>query len=128
MIVTPCVPPRTFTAGRAAAVAMRDCGRVRLETDEQVTFVDGSGGEYDVARKSWGYYATPSLNHRLPRFGLRGVLVRNRQSHLFLLLVQRDRADEFERYRNEQELEIVMWLDQAADPAMPQGAPAHAGA
>ena len=64
-------PPREFEVGYGETIVMRDCGRVELDADEQVTFTTESGAEYDVARKSWGFYATPSLNGRLTGFGLR---------------------------------------------------------
>src|SRR5438105_15753607 len=70
-------PPRAFQVGRTEKIWIRDCAHISLEPDEQVTFLTGEGAEYDVARKDWGFYATPSLNSRLARFGLRGVLVRN---------------------------------------------------
>ena len=57
--------------------ARSDCGRIALAPDEQVTFTTEAGGEYDVTRKSWGFYATPSINGRLKTFGLRAALVRN---------------------------------------------------
>ena len=70
-------PPRRFTVGSAVKFEMRDCGTLALAPDEQVTLLTESGAEYDVARKDWGFYATPSLNGRLESFGLRGVLIRN---------------------------------------------------
>src|SRR5204863_5563233 len=70
-------PPREFGVGTGGAVRLKDCAHIALEPDEQVTFQTESGGEYDVVRKSWGFYATPSLNGRLERFNLRAVLVKS---------------------------------------------------
>src|SRR5881628_2648488 len=70
-------PPREFQTGRGEPIVIRDCARIRLEPDEQVTFVTPAGAEYDVARKAWGFYATPSLNGRLLNFGLRAALIRS---------------------------------------------------
>lgn len=110
-------PPRGFEVGHDAKITMHDCGRIELEPDEQVTFTTPSGGEYDVARKSWGFYATPSLNGRLPRFGLRGVLVKNRLGKFFVLLVERGREAEFAAYVSAERLDVVVWLDDAASLA-----------
>jgi hypothetical protein len=104
-------PPREFEVGFGETIKMRDCGRLALEADEQVTFTTESGAEYDVARKSWGFYATPSLNGRLVEFGLRGVLVRNRIGRYFVLLVERGHEAEFERYLDVEELVVVRRLD-----------------
>ncbi len=106
------IPPRRFAVGNAVRFEMMDCGSLSMNPNEQVTFLTPAGGEYDVARKDWGFYATPSLNGRLQRFELRGVLIRNSiTGRYFVLLVERGREDEFEAYRAEESLEIVTWLD-----------------
>lgn len=104
-------PPREFRVGAAGEITIRDCGRVSLDPDEQITLVTESGGEYDVARKDWGFYATPSLNGRLGRFGLRGVMVRNVRNQYFVLLVEAGCEDRFERYVASERLAIIAWLD-----------------
>ncbi|WP_204106214.1 MULTISPECIES: hypothetical protein [Spirulina sp. CCY15215] len=111
MKFTPIDPPRVFEVGFGEIIPMKDCARVALDPDEQVTFVTESGGEYDLARKSWGFYATPSLNGRLEKFNLRGVLVKNRLDRYFVLLVERGKEDLFQRYLEIESLAIVCWLD-----------------
>jgi len=108
-------PPRAFLVGHAEKFEMHDCGNMRLEPDEQITFVTPGGAEYDIARKSWGFYATPSLNGRLTQFGLRGVLVKNRGTgRFFVLLVETGAEALFERYCADENLVIVVWLDSSA--------------
>ena len=104
-------PPRVFQVGNVEKFLMRDCGTLRLEPDEQVTLVTESGAEYDVARKDWGFYATPSLNGRLPTFGLRAVLVRNPSGRYFVLLVEQGKQDAFDAYVKSEQLAIVRWMD-----------------
>jgi hypothetical protein len=105
-------PPRIFIVGNN--IPIKDCGIVALQADEQVTFVTESGAEYDIARKDWGFYATPSLNGRLEQFGLRGVLIQNRLTkRYFVLLVERGREPSFEAYLAAENLRIVHWLDSA---------------
>lgn len=105
-------PPRLFKVGNAVKFDMKDCGTLRLEPDEQVTLVTGSGAEYDVARKDWGFYATPSLNGRLEQFGLRGVLIKNRGTgRYFVLLVERGREAQFDKYCEQENLAVIAWLD-----------------
>jgi hypothetical protein len=106
-------PPRRFTVGTGdLKFQMSDCGAIRLDSDEQVTFVTDDGAEYDVARKGWGFYATPSLNGRLSGFGLRGALIRNRKTgRYFVLLVRTGHEQEFEQYCAQETLAVVSWLD-----------------
>lgn len=105
------LPPREFEVGFDKKGVIRDCGTMRLAPDEQITFVTDAGEEYDVTRKDWGFYATPSLNGRLATFDLRAVLVKNRVDRFFLLLVQRGKEDAFARYVEDEPLTIVAWLD-----------------
>ena len=104
-------PPRVFKVGNIEKFPMRDCGTLRLEPDEQVTFVTESGAEYDLARKDWGFYATPSLNGRLASFGLCAVLVKNPSGRYFVLLVERGKQSEFAAYVKSEQLTIVCWMD-----------------
>ena len=104
-------PPREFAVGVDGGITIRDCGSLRLEPDEQVTFVDPHGGSHDVARKSWGYYATASLNGRLAAHGLRGALTANEAGKLYVVLVNEGKEDEFERYLADERQQLVCWLD-----------------
>lgn len=105
-------PPREFTVGNNVRFPIHDCGRLALGPDEQVTFTTEDGGELDVARKDWGFYATPSLNGRLESFGLRAVLVRNCQtSRFFVLVVESGKEESFEAYLLQESCEVVHWLD-----------------
>jgi hypothetical protein len=111
----PKLPPRLFQVGNAVKFNMKDCGYVELEHDEQLTFITATGGEYDVARKDWGFYATPSLNGRLEQFGLRAVLIRNRETErYFLLLVESGKEANFDVYCDQENLAIIAWLDSTA--------------
>ena len=108
-------PPRRFTVGNSVKFDMLDCGDLRLQPDEQVTFKTASGAEYDVAAKDWGFYATPSLNGRLEQFGLRGVLIKNRDTgRYFVLLVERGHEAQFDAYCVQENLAVIAWLDNTA--------------
>lgn len=107
-------PPRRFTVGERA-IELKDCGRIALDPDEQITHVTESGAEFDVVRKNWGFYGTPSLNGRLARFGLRGALVKNPEGRFHVLLVEREREQEFQRYLADERASVVSWLDRDED-------------
>ena len=109
------IPARQYEVGLTTKVEIFDCGKMYLESNEQVTFVTSEGNEYDVTKKDWGFYATPSLNKRLVSFSLRGVLVKNRMNQYFVLLVEKGKEDLFDRYISEEILTIVTWLDSEQD-------------
>ena len=122
MRVEPVVPPRVFQTGREQQIRITDCARIALEADEQVTFVTASGAEYDVARKSWGFYATPSLDARLVHFNLRVALVKNSAGRHFIFLVERGSEADCQRYMDTEQIQVVAWLDSpAACRAVDQG-------
>jgi len=108
-------PPRTFATGRGSPIEIRDVAHVELAPDEQVTFTTPAGGEYDVTRKSWGFYATPSLNGRLLNFNLRAVIARGPAAKYYVFLVERGREADFERYLAAEQNTLVRWLDNDDD-------------
>jgi hypothetical protein len=126
MKFTPIDPPRCFeVSGRGLKLVVSDCAHIALAPDEQVTFITESGGEYDVVRKDWGFYATPSTNGRLKSFGLRAALVVSGYGKLFVVLVEAGREDAFLAYAAADQQRLLCWLDD--DAAVTQLA-AHYGA
>ncbi|MDA9975668.1 hypothetical protein N9F34_02435 [Alphaproteobacteria bacterium] len=111
MKFTPITPPRAFKVGhQGREIELLHVLDLELGQDEQVTLKTESGGEFDVCRKSWGYYATPSLNGRLTTFGYRSCLV-NSGSRRYVQIVETERMDEYLDYVADQGMEIVAWLD-----------------
>ncbi len=103
-------PPREYTVGLQNQITIKDCGSVELNENEQLTFVQKSGKEYDLARKDWGYYATPSMNGRLKSFGYATALVKNSSGMLYIMIVDEEKMNSFESYLNEENQEVVQWF------------------
>jgi hypothetical protein len=105
-------PPRAFPVGNSIKFDMHDCGSLTLAANEQVTFITESGAELDVARKDWGFYATPSLNGRMLQFGLRATLIKNRGTgRFFVLVVEQGHEKAFDAYCAQENLAVIAWLD-----------------
>jgi hypothetical protein len=104
-------PPRVFEVGIGKPISLKDYGRIELAPDEQLTFVTEAGAEYDVVRKTWGFYATPSLNGRLAQFGLQAILIKNRLQRYFVVLVERGREPQFAEYLAEEGLSVIQQLN-----------------
>jgi len=105
-------PPRKFRVGVGAQIEISDCGSIFLDSDEQVTFVMANGARHDFTAKSWGFYATPSVNGRLKDEGLKTALVRNAAGRHYVMVVSRERQAEFESYLAVEDNEVVEWLDE----------------
>ncbi len=104
--------PREFEVGNTKKFKIRDFGKILLGSNEQITLITNNKAEYDLTKKSWGFYATPSLNGRLKNFGLRGVLIKNIVTkRFFVFLVEKGKEKLFSKYIEEEKLEIILWLD-----------------
>ena len=103
-------PPRQFMVGLDKNLSISDCAQIILNDDEQVTFVNDVGGEYDVTKKSWGFYATPSINGRLLNFSFKVALVRNSLKKYYVMIVENGKEDLFHDYLRKEKNEIIVWL------------------
>lgn len=108
----PTDPPRTFRVGTERQIEMSDCGQIHLEADEQVTFVTPAGRQHDFAAKSWGFYATPSVNGRLVAQGFKTALVRNSGGRWYVMVVDTDHMEDFEAYLKREGNAVEEWLDE----------------
>lgn len=104
--------PREFEVGNSKKFKMKDCGEIFLENNEQVTFKKSNGGEYDVAKKNWGYYATPSINSRLKNFGFKTLLIKNlKTKRFFIFLLEKGKGKLLNEYIKHENLKIICDLD-----------------
>ena len=105
-------PPRTFKVGKKDnSITIKDCAHIKIEPEEQITFETENGAEYDIVRKDWGFYATPSLNSRLTKFGLKAVLIRSQDHKYYIFIVEKGKEDSFQAYLNSEGHKIVSWMD-----------------
>lgn len=105
-------PPREFTVGHGKdTLTLKDCGRLALAPDELVTLTTEEGSEYDITRKPWGFYATPSMNGRLVGHGLRACLSKGRDGKYYVFLVEKGKEDEFFEYVKWDKHTFITWLD-----------------
>ena len=105
-------PPRSFKVGKNQHIILHDMGEIQLAPNEQVTFMTEDQKEYDLCRKDWGYYATPSMNDRLKRFGFKTALVRNSKGQIYIMIVEKEKIDLFNQYILEEDNYVVQWLDE----------------
>ena len=103
-------PPRKFQVGIKSQITIFDCGSISLPFDHQVTFITENKGEYDVTRKEWGFYATPSINGRLKDFGFATALVKNVFGKNYIMIVEKKMIKKFYKYLKDDNLEVETWL------------------
>tara|TARA_B100000676_G_scaffold296373_1_gene336672 strand:+ start:552 stop:884 length:333 start_codon:yes stop_codon:yes gene_type:complete len=99
---------RLFTAG-ITKLKIIDKGSIYLKDDNQVTF-RYKKSEYDVCRKNWGYYATPSINGRLQNFGFKTFLTQNKFKKIYINLVHSNKIKTFKKYLKKEKSKILIEL------------------
>ena len=105
-------PPREYYVGTNKNITIKDCGTISLLDDEQITFLTSTKAEYDICKKSWGFYATPSLNSRLLKFNFKTALVKNSKEQVYIMIVEKNKLSEFFEYLKNDKNELVEWLDE----------------
>lgn len=88
--------------------------KIYLKENQQITFLENfkkEKKEYDIVKKNWGYYATPSINKRLKKFGYECAIIKNKQNKFFLCLVNKDMKKKFKSYLIKDDQQIVCWLN-----------------
>ncbi len=103
-------PPRIFKVGKASDISISDMGDIFLKPDEQVTFVTDKGNRHDFCRKSWGFYATPSINSRLKDENFVSALVVNNQKRIYLMVIEKTKIKDFRSYLKKEDQTVIAWL------------------
>jgi hypothetical protein len=106
-------PPRKFKVGRPEnKIVISDFGDLFLGANEQVTLVSEDGMRHDFAAKDWGFYSTPSINGRLKDEGFKTALVENQKGQIYIMSVDKDKINLFEKYCLEEQQTVLEWLDE----------------
>lgn len=105
------IPIRKFEVG-ITSIEIKHAADIELEDNEMVTFRNKNKLEYDVTKKNWGFYATPSLAGRLKDKGYNALLMRNKNTkHCYIVMVENGFEKEFESYCLKENQEVVIWLN-----------------
>jgi|TARA_B100000787_G_C16162775_1_gene282291 hypothetical protein len=104
---------RKFKVGWDKKTTLKDVGSLYLNNDENITLKNSNNKkEYDICKKDWGFYGTPSLNKRLKKFGYRAALVKNIIFGTFgILIVDEEKKKDFLKYLKSQKMILLCWLD-----------------
>ena len=102
-------PPRRFYVGKN--IQLKDCAKIYLNPNEQVTFLTKTKQEYDVCKKDWGFYATPSINGRLKSFNFKTALIQNiKTKRIYIFLKEKGKEKKFNKYIKQEKCKVLKWL------------------
>ena len=81
---------------------------IKLNKNEQITFFLNKSN-YDVAKKDWGYYVSPSLQSRCYKAGLKAVIIYNQKNFKFAF-VQKKKINFFFNYLERKNYKVLSWI------------------
>ena len=92
-------------------IVIKEVAKISLKQNEMVTFFNGKI-EYDITKKNWGYYATPSINGRLKKEGFKTALVKNKLNKYYIMVVDKKKIKIFINYCKIENQKIIEWIDE----------------
>lgn len=99
---------RKFKPSNKSKIIITEKAKIYLKNNEQITLVDKFYNEYDLVKKSWGYYSTPSINKRLKDNNHDAYLVENKDNKTkFLFTVNARKKKDFFHYIKKFNIKIL---------------------
>ena len=102
--------PRIFLVSEKNQIFLKDVGKVFLNDNEHLTFFTKNKKNYDICKKNWGFYATPSVNNRLKKEGFNTALAKQNNKY-FIMIVDNKKKKLFNNYCKKENYKVVEWLD-----------------
>ena len=100
---------RFFFVGKNKKIKIYEKAHISLEDDEQIVLLD-ENNEYDVVKKNWGFYSTPSINDRLKKNNFRTFLVINSFKKIYIMIVNEKKIKLFKSYLKQEKNKILLEL------------------
>ena len=75
-----------------------------------MSLIGNNNKTYEICRKDWGYYATPSINFILIKNGFKTAIIKKKKK-LFVVIVDKNEMKSFNNYRKIENYKLVKWLD-----------------
>ena len=84
---------------------------LKLANNELITIKVNKKTEYDITRKNWGFYSTPSINKRLLKYRFDSAITHNPNfGTYFMMIVEKNKKKEFIKYLKSQNMVLITWL------------------
>ena len=100
---------RKFKVGMKK-IELTEKAHIFLKNNEMFT-LKNKKMEYDIVKKDWGYYATPSINERLLKFNFKTCIIRNKISkNIFILIVEKKKIKNLNKYLKNENCKVIKWL------------------
>ena len=104
--------PRIFKVGENKKIKIKEVGYVYLKNNEQITLINENKKKHDIVKKSWGYYATSSVNSRLKKEGFKTAIVKNKSNGYYIMIVDIKKIKNFKNYCKKENQKVIEWIDE----------------
>jgi len=104
--------PRILKVGENKKIKIKEVGYVYLKNNEQITLINENKKNYDIVKKSWGYYATSSVNDRLKKEGFKTAIVKNKSNKYYIMIVDIKKIKNFNNYCKKENQKVIEWIDE----------------
>ena len=91
-------------------IILKHTANIKLNSNEMITLKNNKM-EFDITKKKWGFYATPSINKRLKSFGFLSAIIQNNNTkNIFVVLIDKKKKKLFTKYIKTQDIRVLKWL------------------
>ena len=95
----------SWTVGNKKNIVITEKLKIKLNDNEQVSFVGKKNKlNYEICKKNWGYYISPSINKRLKDYGYTVYIAKNKDGNIYLLAVDLKKINKFIVYCKKEKL------------------------
>ena len=98
---------RSWTVGNKKDIVITEKLKIKLNDNEQVSFVGKkSKTNYEICKKNWGYYISPSIDKRLKDYGHVVYITKNKDGQVYLMAVDLKKINKFILYCKKEKLKF----------------------
>lgn len=96
---------RSWTVGNKKDIIITEKLKIKLNDNEQVSFVGNKRKtNYEICKKNWGYYISPSIDKRLKNYGHVVYITKNKKGQVYLMAVNLKKINKFILYCKKEKL------------------------
>ena len=85
--------------GKKENIKIYEKAKIELNQNEQISFIDKNGCDiYEICKKTWGFYLSPSINKRLKNYNHKIYLTKDKFNKVFIMAVSLNQIKKFKFY------------------------------
>jgi hypothetical protein len=90
---------RSWYVGKKENIKIYEKAKIELNQNEQISFIDKNGSDiYEICKKIWGFYLSPSINKRLKNYNHKIYLTKDKFNKVFIMAVSLNQIKKFKFY------------------------------